>query len=417
MSEIKLRFSALNYFLILGSFMLTIAGLKFASGFLVPFAFSVLFAFILMPFQRRLEKRRVPKAIAIFILFGSIIAVLYFVIFFFSTQISKLVQDMEDIQGKTEYLINSGLIKLQSNFPALEIDRQKVMLDLREFAERSSGTFLSSTFNQTTSFLAATFLVPVYVFLLLFFRKGIKEGILYFFAPEKRDTIESILYEVQGVGKDYVLGLATVVGILAVVNSTALLIIGLDYAILFGIFTAMLIIIPFVGTYIGSALPILYALVTHDAQMAFMVLIAYVVIQLIEGNFLTPKIVGNNTSVNAAVAFIAIIIGGYVWGMAGMILSIPFLAMLKKIFRHVEELKPVAILMGESLYDSETDELHDEVRKTKTPNISWRTQMLNFLGRTGLIKKTPEVKDEMEKAHEEEIIQEMETEDKTKDIR
>lgn len=155
----------------------------------------------------------------------------------------------------------------------------------------------------------------------------------------------------QGVGKNYIIGLVSVMIIIAIANSTMLLIIGVDYAIMFGCLAALLIIVPYIGTYIGAALPILYALVTMDFSHALMILIGFIVVQVLEGNFLTPKIVGSNTNVNALTAFLALIIGGYLWGISGMVLSIPFIAMTKKVFRHVSGLQPLALLMGEELYE------------------------------------------------------------------
>ncbi|MGV4547841.1 AI-2E family transporter, partial [Ornithobacterium rhinotracheale] len=144
-----------------------------------------------------------------------------------------------------------------------------------------------------------------------------------------------------------------------ILNSAFMLIIGIDYAIMFGCLAALLIVIPYIGTYIGGALPVLYALVTMGPTSALAILICFVIIQMIDGNYLTPKIVGSNTSVNALAAFIALIIGGALWGIAGMILSIPFTAMLKKIFKRVKGLQPLSLLLGEELFQNEDLELKD----------------------------------------------------------
>lgn len=349
-------FSGKNYFYVIGGLVLSVMALFYAKGFLIPFSFSLLLAFIFTPAVRWLENKKIPTVVAIILVFLSVVLFIFGISYFFGSQISRIVSDFQDFAGEFQKLLNQGIEKFNDTFTFLPpIDEQYVQSKVIGYFQNSGGSLLSSTFSQTSSFLASAFLVPVYVFLLLLYRRGIKKGITYFFPPEKRAKAEQVLYEVQGVGKNYITGLFTVMIILGIANSAMLMIIGVDYAIMFGCLAAMLIVIPYIGTYLGAALPILYALTTMDLTTAIIILIGFVIIQAVEGNFLTPKIVGSNTNVNALTAFIALIAGGYIWGVAGMVLSIPFTAMLKKVFRHVSGLQPLALLMGEELYENEID--------------------------------------------------------------
>lgn len=351
-----LQFSAKQYFFILGSIVLSIVGLYFAKVFLIPFSFSLLIAFIFMQPVRWLERKKIPTALAIILVFLAAIGIVFGITYFFSSQIATLVSDFNNFRDEFSSLLEETINRYNNTFDFLPpIDQQLVQNKLTNFVKNSGGSILTTTVAETSSFIASAFLVPVYVFLLLLYRRGIKKGITFFFQPQKRPLVAKILNEVQSVGKSYIVGLFTVMLILAIVNSVALLIIGIDYAIMFGCLAALLIIIPYLGTYLGAALPILYALVTMDPSHAFFILIAFVLIQALEGNILTPKIVGSNTSVNPLTAFMALIIGGYIWGIAGMILSIPFIAMLKKVFRHVAGLQALSLLMGEELYEKDIE--------------------------------------------------------------
>ncbi|MGI9527385.1 MAG: AI-2E family transporter [Weeksellaceae bacterium] len=366
-----LQFSPKQYFFIIGSLILSIVGLYYASGFLVPFSFSLLLAFILMQPVQWLERKKIPTAVAIVLVFLAVIGIIFGVTYFFSSQIATLISDFNNFREEFSSLLDTAIKRYNNTFDFLPpIDQQLVQSKVTEYFKNSGGSILSTTFSETSAFMASAFLVPVYVFLLLLYRKGIKKGITFFFQPEKRPLVAQILTEVQSVGKSYIIGLFTVMLILAVINSAALLIIGVDYAIMFGCLAALLIIIPYIGTYLGAALPILYALVTMDATHALFILISFVVIQALEGNILTPKIVGSNTSVNPLTAFIALIVGGYVWGIAGMILSIPFVAMLKKVFRHVSGLQPLALLMGEELYENDIQLPADAISIEDIPDKS-----------------------------------------------
>ncbi|MGV4461593.1 AI-2E family transporter [Ornithobacterium rhinotracheale] len=355
-----LKFSPQNFFYIISGFILSFLGLYLGRGFLIPFCFSILIAFILVPIVRFFERKGLGTVLAICIAFLIVILVFGGVSYFFSSQIASIVSDFENFKSEISPLLDSVINMYNENLTFLPpINAEGVAKKVQAFIQNSGGDILGSTLVQTTAFLANSFLIPVYVFLLLLYRRGLVKGILMFFGRNQREDVRTIIYEVQSVGKDYIVGLLTVMLILAILNSAFMLIIGIDYAIMFGCLAALLIVIPYIGTYIGGALPVLYALVTMGPTSALAILICFVIIQMIDGNYLTPKIVGSNTSVNALAAFIALIIGGALWGIAGMILSIPFTAMLKKIFKRVKGLQPLSLLLGEELFQNEDLELKD----------------------------------------------------------
>uniref|UniRef100_UPI0039A77794 AI-2E family transporter n=1 Tax=Ornithobacterium rhinotracheale TaxID=28251 RepID=UPI0039A77794 len=355
-----LKFSPQNFFYILGGFILIFWGLYLGRGFLIPFCFSLLMAFILVPMIRFFERKGMGTVLSICVAFLIVILLFFGVSYFFSSQIAGIISDFENFKSELSPLLDRVINMYNENLPFLPpIDAEGVILKVQSFLQNSGGDILGSTLLQTTSFLANFALIPVYVFLLLLYRRGLVKGFLMFFDKNQRDDVRTIIYEMQSVGKDYIIGLMTVMLIMAVLNSTFMLIIGIDYAIMFGCLAALLIVIPYIGTYIGGALPVLYALVTMGPTSALAILICFVIIQMIDGNYLTPKIVGSNTSVNALAAFIALIIGGALWGIAGMILSIPFTAMLKKIFKRVKGLQPLSLLLGEEIFQNEDLELKD----------------------------------------------------------
>jgi predicted PurR-regulated permease PerM len=156
---------------------------------------------------------------------------------------------------------------------------------------------------------------------------------------------------VQQVGQQYFLGMSLIIILIGLVNSIGLWFIGIDNPFLFGFLGATLSIIPYVGTTFGAIIPVTYAFVSHDSGwMAIAVGFLFWGVQMITDNFLTPKIVGNSLKVNALTTILSLIIGAAVWGVAGMILFLPFVAMLKVVCEEYEELKPVALLIGNQNY-------------------------------------------------------------------
>jgi predicted PurR-regulated permease PerM len=319
-----------------------------ASSILVPFLFAVFFAILLAPLSSFFERYRLHR------IFSSLFSVLIGlvalsgVVFFFYNQIVSLAQDI----GMIERRINEIFEQFSGFFNAyLDVEPDTQL----ESAREAVTSFLRDNMEQLTRgvMTAATtltmfFLVPIYVFLMLLYRDFLKNFFLMAFARRTgNNEVENLLNKVRFVVQNYITGMFLVICILAVLNSTALMIIGVDHALFFGVFAAMLNVIPFLGPIIGSILPIIYSLLTMDSLWyPFAVLATFYVIQLFESNLFTPMIVGQRVSLNPLVTLLAIFVGGQIWGLAGMILFIPGLAILKEVFDEVDSLRPYGYLLG-----------------------------------------------------------------------
>jgi predicted PurR-regulated permease PerM len=189
----------------------------------------------------------------------------------------------------------------------------------------------------------------VYIFLFLYFRHFLVQFLLMAFADRHREKVQNVIHRVKGVVQNYITGMFLVILILAVLNSIALYSLGVRHALLFAGFAAMLNVIPFLGPFIGATLPILYTLLTTDSLwVPFGVFLAFYFIQLAESNFFTPKIVGGRVSMNPLMTIIALFVGNFIWGLAGMILFIPGMAILKVIFDEVEGMQAWGFLLGDA---------------------------------------------------------------------
>jgi predicted PurR-regulated permease PerM len=200
----------------------------------------------------------------------------------------------------------------------------------------------------TTNTFADLGLMPVFIFFFLYYRSFFKQFLNKLFIRTPNQNITEIMYKIQNVVKNYIMGLLLVMAIIAALNTVGLLILRIEYAFFFGALAALLNIIPYLGIIIGSILPIMMALLTKDSiWYAVGVAGVFTIVQLLEGNFITPNIVGSKVSVNPLAAIIALIIGGILWGPSGMILSIPFTAITKVILDNIEPLEPFGFLLGE----------------------------------------------------------------------
>jgi len=198
--------------------------------------------------------------------------------------------------------------------------------------------------------LLIVFILPVYIFLLLFYKALLLDFLYESFAEKNSKQVGDVLKQTKSAIQSYMIGLLIEALIVAAMNSTALLILGVKYAILLGLIGALLNMLPYIGGIIAIALPILMATVTKNGYSTQLgIIIAYIIIQFIDNNFLIPKIVSSKVQINALVSILIVLLGGTLWGIAGMFLSIPFVAILKIICDRIEGMKPLGKLLGDEI--------------------------------------------------------------------
>lgn len=199
------------------------------------------------------------------------------------------------------------------------------------------------------------------MFFFLLYRDHLVNVLISIFRDADPSEVKSQLIRLRKVVLNYISGVGKVMVILAVLNITAYSLIGVEHAVFFGIIGAILNIIPYVGPFIGALLPMSYALLTMDNLLSpLLILAAYQAIQLLEGNFLTPKIVGSQVNLNAFLTFLGLLLGASIWGVAGMILIIPILAILREIFDLSDSTKPYALLLGEEIKEKKPEPPQNE---------------------------------------------------------
>jgi len=321
--------------------------LQVAGNLLIPLAFSLLLALLLYPLAKWLELKNIPRSIAIIISIVLVIIALGAIGFVLTNELIGFSDEIPEITKRLQHSIAALQLFIEQNFEVskdLQIDW--LSKGLNNLLQTSAG-FFPSLLQSTSSFLTKLGILPFYLFFILYYRDLFKEFFFRISPDNQHEKVASILFHIQKVIQNYLSGLLTVIVIIAVLNSSALLIIGVKHALFFGIFAALLTIIPYVGVFIGSWLPTLYALAMYDSIWVPVAVIgSFTLIQSLEGNFITPNIVGSKVSINPLVAIIALLAGAEVWGISGMIMFVPFTAMVKVIFDHVDALKPIGLLLG-----------------------------------------------------------------------
>lgn len=202
--------------------------------------------------------------------------------------------------------------------------------------------------------LQATILTPVYIFMILIYQPHLLAFAHRLFGTANDEKVSEILSETKSIVKSYIVGLFGEFVIIAILNSIGLLALGIEYAILLGLLGAALNVIPIIGGIICILLFVIVALVTKSAIYLLYVIGLYAVIQFIDNHYIFPKIVGSKVKLNLLVSIIAVILGDALWGIPGMFLAIPLIAIVKVFLDRIESLKPWGFLLGDTIPDHES---------------------------------------------------------------
>jgi predicted PurR-regulated permease PerM len=331
---------------------------------IIPLAFAGVLAILLNPLYNWLQRQKISKTLSIIITLLTTLIVFGGIMYFLSTQIAKFSDTLPLLKQKIDTLTVQLEEWAQAN---LGITVQK-QIELVNEALSNSKALVGSTLSTALGTLSMILLMPVYIFLFLFYKPLILNFLFEVFAEENSRQVSEILNETKSAIQSYMVGLLLEALIVAVLNSTALLILGVKYAILLGVIGALLNLIPYIGGVIAIALPVLIATVTKDGYNTQVgILIAYIIIQFIDNNILVPRIVSSKVQINALISIIAVLLGAALWGVPGMFLSIPFVGILKIICDRIPDLKPWGKLLGDSVPTRHKGEIWNVTRRKVEP--------------------------------------------------
>ncbi len=315
-------------------------------GIMAPLAFSMIIAILLNPLVGRLQRKGIPKIVAIAISLSLAFIIVGGILYFISTQIMSFGENLPQLKIKFNEHISQLQQWVAANLKFSIEKQQKALAELGNSGKSLLGTALGSALGT----LGLIFLVPIYVFLLLFYKTLLLNFFHEIFAEENSVKVSEVLVETKSAIQSYMVGLLLEALVVAVMNSVALLLLGVDYAILIGVMGALLNMLPYVGGIVAIALPVIIASVTKDGFSTQLGVIgAYTFIQFIDNNFLVPFLVSSRVKINAFFSIVVVLLGGALWGVAGMFLSIPFVAILKIIFDRLPEMRPWGKLLGDEV--------------------------------------------------------------------
>lgn len=375
----RLCFSLLSIALLLALFYV-------GRNIFVPILLALLFAVLLRPVSGWMRKKmRMPLVLSAMLAVTLMVLCVAGILVFISWQITDIASDWGKLKTNINLHIQNLQDLIQDQFALSKGEQEKMISDATQKSMDSAtvGTTLLSFSDVVMNMI----LIPIYTFLFLLYRTHFMIFLCKLVPGRHHVALEDILCRIKVSVQSYIVGLIIETIAVSVLTSVGFMIIGLEYAILLGIITGILNLIPYIGILIAGVLAVLVSLTTNtDFSMILGVVIINVVVQLIDNNLLVPMIVSSKVEINAFVSIAGIIAGGALAGISGMFLAIPILAILKVIFDRIPPLEAWGYLLGDDLpktyqwrklrvprYSYENAQTLADLSRDNSPNIFTET--------------------------------------------
>ncbi|MET3978630.1 putative permease [Mucilaginibacter sp. UYP25] len=350
--ELK-NFTGLPFYIKLAAVLFSL----FAIGYLVilakdilsPLIFSCLFSILLLPVAQFFEfKLRLPRSAASMISVLLLLSLIGALIYVIGSQIADLVKDWPEFQAQISRSLWELRGWVQDHFHITRGKQLKVVNSATSKVLSPDTAAVGATILSLSSILLFLIFTFIYSFFFLLYRSLILKFLESVFLKENKATVYEVIEQVQYIIRKYIIGLLIEMGIVAAAVSAAFSLMGIQYAILLGLITGLFNIIPYIGIFTALVISVLVTLGTSpDSTKAIWVIVTLVLTHLIDSNVLLPLVVGSKVRINALITVLGVVVGEMIWGIPGMFLSIPVIAVLKIIFDHVESLQPWGIILGD----------------------------------------------------------------------
>ena len=313
----------------------------------IPVSFALLISFILQPICAWLEQKGISRMGAVI---TSILLLLALGLLIIALLVSQFLGFLHEWPAIHEKLTQSltDMSQMLSNVFGVNKEQQQNLLN--RMSSQSGGNVLQiiqSTISASAFSLVMLFLIPVYAVLILYYRKYWVSILLRVFPAERSEQLREILALTIKAYYNFIKGMAVVYVAVGTLNSIGLLLLGVPHAILFGFIASILTFVPYIGIIVGSLLPITMAWITYDSIWYPLGIVAvFTFVQYLEANIIFPIAVSSRLNVNTLIMLLAIFTGGMVWGMAGMILFVPFVGIAKLIADYNPKWKTISMILG-----------------------------------------------------------------------
>lgn len=321
---------------------------------LIPLLYGLVLAIILYPMVARLERAKLPRALAIASGLLIVTTIFSVIVGLLVWQMNAFLAELPDMRERT-----IGILAQLSDW------FERSARDMPMAKERWQGAvdglpdglvgILTRVVEGLFGMVFNLFIIPIIAALLLFDRRRCVRVLLELVGPSFRTVLIDVLHRSIRSFARFISGMVQVYAIVGVLNSIGLMALGVDHAILFGMLSALMTIIPYVGIVISALLPMSMAWIeTGSIWYPVGVIAVYATVQYFEANLIFPRIVGRRLNMNTLASIVVVLIGALIWGVSGMVLFLPCAAILNIIASDIPSMRPIHLLLGVTVPDAAT---------------------------------------------------------------
>jgi len=325
---------------------IVVGGLKMASVILAPFLLALFLAIVSASFINVLIKRGVPSPIAWFMVFVSIIGFMMVMGFLMSASVYELKLKFPEYVATLDKLVDHyietyNLGTMISSMHIKEIYHPAFVLE--------HAKTLASSFSEM---IGGTLMVTLMIIFMLVQRHSFVHKVEYL-----SDSTTSYRHFQKIIEKidQYILILSVISILTGITVYIVLKIMGIDFALMWALMAFLFNFIPNIGSFLAAIPPILLALIQYSPTSAVILSSAYVVINLFYGNVLQPRLIGKGLDLSILVVFLSMIFWGWVFGIVGMLLSVPLTVMVKIILESNDKSRWIGVMLGNDPYEQVED--------------------------------------------------------------
>ncbi len=332
---------------LVGVYFLVLA-LQHTQSVLQPLVFAGLIVILINPIVNILIRHKLNRVVAILLVLTIFLVVLVSLGALVNSQVSMIKSDLPLIGDRVQGLLSTIELRLSEYFMVSQEEISVWMATGKEAAKNLGSATVGTTLSVAGGVLTTLLIMPVYVFLILINKNHLMKFIWQIFGDDNKSVAE-IIVATKTIIQKYLIGLLTELFLVSILNIAGLFILGINHALLLGTLGALLNVIPYLGGIIAMAMFAFMALLTKPPVYILYVVLVYGVIQFIDNNIIVPRVVGGKVKLNALISLFAVIVGAEIWGISGMILAIPFMAIIKLIFDRIDYFKPWGFLLGNDI--------------------------------------------------------------------
>lgn len=329
--------------------VMLLAVLYILQSIIVPLLFSIIIAIVLHPVVNLFTRLKINRVIAISITLLLAVIVLAALGILLFMQVSRFSESWPLLLDKFTSVLNDFSVWSSGYFDINPLRIQEWIAQTKNDIIDSGLSSLGQVIVTVSGWFVVLFLVPVYIFLILFYQPLILDFIHKLFNNSQQSRLSEMITQSKAVVQSYLLGLFAEFIILLILYFLAFIILGIEYAILLAVVGALLNLIRYIGPLVALIMFMAFALATKTPVYVFYVFVAHIIIQILDNFYVVPKVVASRVKINALFSIVIIIAGYELWGLSGMFLAIPLLAIIKLIFDNIEPLKPWGFLLGDTM--------------------------------------------------------------------